>query len=99
MGRPGLARYTAMFLPPRRVCLRWSRVYGAAGEAPLGSDVWAAGSAPDQAGGGTPSLDSAEASAYFLNDGDANSMTDWEVCMNIRDAVLAAPTCSAGSGR
>jgi hypothetical protein len=80
-------------------------VYPGAGQAPAGQDTWAAGDAPAAAGGsGATALTSlssvsAEAGAYFLNDGDANSDTDWEVCMNIRDAVLAAPTCSAGSGR
>ena len=77
-------------------------VYTAAGAAPAGTDTWAAGDAPAAAGGSgatTLSLTDTDAAAYFLNDGDANSDTDWEVCMNIRDAVLAAPTCSAGSGR
>ena len=36
---------------------------------------------------------------YFTDDGDQVSMSHWEICMNIRDAVLAAPTCSAGAGR
>ena len=80
-------------------------VYTAAGAPPAGTDTWTAGNAPAAAGGsGATALSglaaaSAEAAAYFLNDGNANAMTDWEVCMNIRDAVLAAPTCSAGSGR
>ena len=77
-------------------------VYTAAGAAPAGTDTWAAGDAPAAAGGSgatTLSLTDTDAAAYFLNDGDANADTDWEVCMNIRDAVLAAPTCSAGSGR
>ncbi len=69
-------------------------VYTAAGAPPAGTDTWAAGAAPTTAG-----LASTQAATYFLNDGDAVAMTDWEVCMNIRDAVLAAPTCSAGAGR
>merc|ERR1711871_736261 len=76
-------------------------VYTGAGHAIAGSDVWAPGAAP-AANGDTNTelnLDSAAASAYFLNDGVATTLTNWEVCMNIRDAVLAAPTCSAGSGR
>lgn len=76
-------------------------VYTGAGDAIAGSDVWAPGAAP-AANGDTNTelnLDSAAASAYFLNDGVATTLTNWEVCMNIRDAVLAAPTCSAGSGR
>lgn len=77
-------------------------VYTAAGAPPAGTDTWDAGAAPAASGGSgatTLSLASTEAASYFLNDGDATAMTDWEVCMNIRDAVLAAPTCSAGAGR
>lgn len=36
---------------------------------------------------------------YFTDDGDANSKSFWDVCTGIRDAVLAAPTCSSGAGR
>ena len=87
-------------------------VYATAGAAPLGGanggDTWAAGASPRAAGGtGATTLaalaalggDSALAAAYFLHDGDANTKTDWEVCVGIRDAVLAAPTCSSGAGR
>lgn len=90
--------------PPGMIAMV-KEVYTAAGAPPAGTDTWAAGDAPAAAGGnGLTELSglaavAAEAAAYFLNDGNANSMTDWEVCMNIRDAVLAAPTCSAGSGR
>jgi len=82
--------------PPGMIAMV-KEVYTAPGVAPAGTDTWAAGNAPQSPA--TLSLDSADAAAYFVNDADATAMSDWDVCMNIRDAVLAAPTCSAGSGR
>lgn len=77
-------------------------VYTDAGAPPAGTDTWEPGAAPAAAGGDgltSLALTSEPARPYFLNDGNDASYTDWEVCLNIRDAVLAAPTCSAGSGR
>jgi hypothetical protein len=58
----------------------------------------AAGVAPDATSSTGTWADGLQ-SNYFTDDGDQVSMSHWEICMNIRDAVLAAPTCSAGAGR
>ena len=40
-------------------------------------------------------------SNYFTDDAGTapDGKSHWDVCTGIRDAVLAAPTCSSGSGR
>ena len=58
----------------------------------------AAGVAPDIASTSGSFTDGTQTN-YFTDDGNPLSKSFWDVCTGIRDAVLAAPTCSSGAGR
>lgn len=59
-----------------------------------------AGVAPDLTGTNGAYSDGLQ-SNYFTDDAGTapDGKSHWDVCTGIRDAVLAAPTCSSGSGR
>ena len=58
----------------------------------------AAGAAPDITSTSGTFTDGRQTN-YFTDDGNPLSKSFWDVCTGIRDAVLAAPTCSSGAGR